>query len=540
MKKSTKIILSVFSITILLLIAIYLAVSLYFNDRFFPGSEINGIDASSKTVEEVEQLIANDVQDYTIVISGKNAEEERIEGALINFEYVSDGAVQDLKDEQHSFFWLQAYFNPTTYTMTAQTTYDPELLKKVMLELDMFQETKFTKPEDAYMKETSSGYEIIPEVEGDQPDEEKAFELLKEAVDKGETSLKLEEHDCYLKPAVTKEDEKLNKETEVMNKYFNQVITYNIGEQEEILNYSTLREWMTFDDDMNVEYDWNKVADWMTELSRKYDTFGKDMEFTTSLGETVTVNHETYGWKIDEATEVEKLLEALKSGESQELTPVYLESARSYNNGDGYDIGDTYVEIDYTNQRMWYYKDGKLLVDTPVVTGNTSKNWGSPEGIFCIYNLEQNAILKGEDYKTPVDFWMPYMEGVGIHDAKWRGQFGGTLYQNEGSHGCINTPWDQAKIIFDSIEIGDPVICYSSANNLGTAPVSVSQPAETRVINEKGEEVTGESQQSESTEDTENIENTENTENTEEDNDDNNEADGNIDTPESMDDVSVD
>ncbi len=111
------------------------------------------------------------------------------------------------------------------------------------------------------------------------------------------------------------------------------------------------------------------------------------MEFTTSLGEVVTVNHETYGWKIDEATEVDELLKILESGESTERTPVYLESARAYG-ADGNDIGDTYVEIDYTNQRMWFYKDGQLLVDTPVVTGNSSKN-GIPRRVFSVSTIRK-------------------------------------------------------------------------------------------------------------------------------------------------------
>lgn len=500
MKKSTKIVLSIFTIVILLVIAIYLGVSVYFNNHFFPGSMINGIDASSKTVEEVERLIATDVQDYTITITQKGDKAERIDGALMSFEYVSDGAVQALKDEQNSFFWIYAYFNPSTYTMTAQTTYDPELLKKAMLDLDCFNEKLVQKPEDAYIEETASGYEIIEAVEGNQLDEEKVFDLLKTAVDSGETQLDLVENDCYIKPAVTAEDEGLNAKIEVLNKYFNQVITYNIGNRQEILDYSTIRDWMTFDDVMNVSYNWNKVADWMTDLSSKYDTYGREMDFRTSLGETVTVVHETYGWKIDEATEVEALLEILKSKESAERDPVYLETAMAYNDGDGNDIGDTYVEIDYTNQRMWFYLNGKLLVDTPVVTGNVSKDWASPEGIYCIYNKEEQAILKGEDYKTPVDYWLPYSGGVGIHDAKWRGQFGGTIYQSSGSHGCVNTPWDKAKLIYENISIGVPVVCYSAPNNLGEGPVSVSQPAETRVINDEGEEVTGQDGQTDAPE----------------------------------------
>ena len=487
MKKNTKIILSIFTIFVLLMIVIYLGVCVYFNNRFFPGSVINGIDASAKTVEEVEKLIANDVQDYTIEIIEKDGKKESIDGALMNFEYVSDGAVQDLKDEQNSFLWLSAYFNPQTYTMTAQTTYDTKLLREAMLKLDAFDEAKVVAPKDAYIKDTSQGFELMPEVEGNQLDEEKAFTLIKEAVDSGKTEVSLVEGECYQKPAATSKNQKLRKKVKKLNKYFNLVVTYNIGDRQEILDYSTIKDWMTMDEELNVTFNWNMVADWMTALSKKYDTFGNDMEFTTSLGEVVTVNHETYGWKIDEATEVDELLKILESGESTERTPVYLESARAYG-ADGNDIGDTYVEIDYTNQRMWFYKDGQLLVDTPVVTGNSSKKWDSPEGIFCIYNKEEEAILKGEDYKTPVDFWLPFSGGVGIHDAKWRPLFGGTLYKNDGSHGCINTPWDQAKIIYENIEVGDPVICYSASENQGKDAVPVSQPAETRVVDDDEED----------------------------------------------------
>ena len=490
MKKSAKVILIIFTIVLLMMIATYMGVSVYFNQRFFPGSVINGIDASSKTVVEVEQLIANKVQDYTIYIKELDEKEEVIGGAEINFEYVPDGTVQQLKDGQNSFYWIYAYFHPSSYSMTAQTAYDVSLLKEAMERLDCFDEKKVIKPADAYIKEKPRGYELIEEVTGDQLNPDKVFTLLKEAVDKGEREIDLVEADCYLKPAITSEDKQLQKKVKLLNKYASQVITYKFGEQQEILDYATTRDWMTIDDHLKVTYNWNKVADWMTWLSNKYDTLGKDMEFTTSLGETVTVKHQNYGWAMDQEQEVDELLEILKSGKSEERTPKYLETGRAYGAGSN-DIGDTYIEIDYTNQRMWFYKDGQVLVDTPIVTGNTGRNWDSPEGIFCVFGRETMAILKGEGYKTPVDFWMPFHEGVGVHDAKWRPQFGGTIYQSNGSHGCINTPWDRAKLIFENIEIGVPVICYRAATNLGQGPVAISQPAETRVINEQGEEVTG-------------------------------------------------
>ena len=160
----------------------------------------------------------------------------------------------------------------------------------------------------------------------------------------------------------------------------------------------------------------------------------------------------------------------LLAGDSAERSPVWLEGA--WTRGDN-DIGDTYVEIDYTNQRMWYYKDGVLLVETPVVTGNVSADTASPEGVFCLVGKEEDAVLVGEDYKTPVEYWMPFYGGVGIHDAdSWRTSYGGDIYLWSGSHGCINTPTAQAAIIFQNIEVGTPIVCYSSGINYGYSQVS--------------------------------------------------------------------
>ncbi len=499
MKKSLKIVGFVFSVVILLMIAIYLGICVYFNHRFFPGSQINGIDASGMKVEEVEEKIAADVRDYTITLKLRDQKEEYIGGGEIEFEYVSDGAVEKLKEEQNSFFWISAYSNPATYTMNTQTTYNETLLRKAMDSLECFDESKVTKPVDAELKETSAGYEIQPEVQGNELDTDRVYEVLKTAVDHGETEIDLEAEECYLKPAVTSQNTKLRKKQKALNKYFHQVITYKIGDYEEVLNYSIIRNWITIKDDLSVDVNWNKVADWMSDLSDKYDTFGKKMTFTTTKGENVKVKHENYGWKIDEAGEVDVLMGILKSGESTERTPLYLETAMAHGEN-GNDIGDTYVEIDYTNQHMWFYKDGALVVDTPIVTGNTSQKMGSPEGVFVLYDKEEKAILRGDDnktgkgYNTPVDFWMPFSGGVGIHDSKWRNTYGGTIYKGSGSHGCINTPWEAAKKIYENISVGVPIICYSSKNELGLGTESISQPVETRVIDKDGKEVTGQTE----------------------------------------------
>jgi lipoprotein-anchoring transpeptidase ErfK/SrfK len=38
--------------------------------------------------------------------------------------------------------------------------------------------------------------------------------------------------------------------------------------------------------------------------------------------------------------------------------------------------------------------------------------------------------------------------------------FGGSIYETNGSHGCVNMPYIVAKSIFDNIDVNTPVICY--------------------------------------------------------------------------------
>ena len=113
-----------------------------------------------------------------------------------------------------------------------------------------------------------------------------------------------------------------------------------------------------------------------------------------------------------------------------------------------------------TQQHLWYYKDGALVADGDVVTGNKALNHSTPVGTYRITYKEKNATLKGEDYESKVTYWMPFNGNIGVHDAIWRDKFGGQIYLTNGSHGCVNAPYALAEKIFNNIEAGIPVICY--------------------------------------------------------------------------------
>lgn len=151
-------------------------------------------------------------------------------------------------------------------------------------------------------------------------------------------------------------------------------------------------------------------------------------------------------------------MEILESGESQVREPVYFQKAASY---DGSDYGNTYAEVNLTAQHMFFYKDGQMVLESDFVSGNQRRNFTTPPGIFGLTYKQRKAVLKGQGYASPVDFWMPFNGGIGFHDATWRGSFGGNIYKTNGSHGCINMPYAKAKELYDLVYTNVPVICYN-------------------------------------------------------------------------------
>ena len=113
---------------------------------------------------------------------------------------------------------------------------------------------------------------------------------------------------------------------------------------------------------------------------------------------------------------------------------------------------------------MWYYKNGKLFVDTDVTTG-APYHGGTPCMSVMIQNQIRNKTLVGPNYRSFVKYWMGLNGGYGIHDASWRKVYGGEEYIHNGSHGCINTPLEKVIEIFENIEVGTPVFIYSLKEN---------------------------------------------------------------------------
>ncbi len=122
--------------------------------------------------------------------------------------------------------------------------------------------------------------------------------------------------------------------------------------------------------------------------------------------------------------------------------------------------GGTYVDVNLTNQQLVYFVNGSASLVSEIVTGNTSKNHGTPVGTYSIYGKATNRTLKGPGYSAFVKYWMPFYGGYGLHDASWRGAFGGNIYKTNGSHGCVNMPRVTAEALFATVNVGTPVVVH--------------------------------------------------------------------------------
>lgn len=444
----------------LALLTTYLGVAVYFNSHFLFRTTINGVQASAKSVKSVERLITEEIDEYQIKIEPRNGEAEAIEGTDIRLKPVFDGMLEVKLREQNHFAWPVALFQDTVIEVETMVDYDKEKLEEHAKKLELMDESQMQKAEDAMISKYSKkdGYTIIPEEEGTVVEEEKFFEVLENAVLNLKDSFSMVDEECYVRPEYTKDSEEMVKLAETMNRYVSASITYDFGDSQQVLDGKTIHKWVSVNEKKHkAKLSQEKIEEYVANLADTYNTAGRSKSLESSYGTTVTVSGGDYGWKIDQEQEAAALKEHIKKGETLSKEPAYSQTAGSRA---GNDYGDTYVEVNLTAQHLYYYKNGSLIVDTDFVSGNDAKGWSTPVGAYGLYYKQTDKTLRGEGYATPVSFWMPFNGGVGFHDANWRRDFGGNYYKRNGSHGCVNMPYNAAKTLYDNIEAGCAVLVY--------------------------------------------------------------------------------
>lgn len=437
----------------------YFAKSGAYRETFMPNTTINGIAVEGMDIDAVKAVVESELDHYELKILDRTGTDETITREDIGLHTEFDGGLEQILEMQEPMMWIKSLWTEVDYRIGTMLVYDEALLKEKICELTIMDSSKTMDPENAYLSDyqfDSNSYEIIAPKEGTVLVEERVQSVIAEAILNLQEEVDLDAAGCYAKPAILADDPELTALAAELNRYVGVTITHRFGEIEEVLDGDTIHQWITVDGN-TVTLDENKVPEYVKMLGRKYNTAYEKRPFLTTYGDVVTIPGGSYGWRMNQAAEVEAILEAIREGAVRTREPQWLQEGASHGE---YDYGDTYVEVNLTGQHLFFYKDGELLVECDFVSGNAAKGWSTPAGIFPLTYKQRNATLRGENYATPVSYWMPFNGNIGLHDADWRATFGGAIYKTNGSHGCVNLPPKAAKIIYEHIAQGDPVVCY--------------------------------------------------------------------------------
>ena len=294
----------------LLLFAAYLITANYFNDRFLFGTVVNGKNVSGKTAEEVEQMIASEVDGYQIKIVPREGGEEYLTGDDVALKTVFDGTLQRQLAKQNVFAWPAALFRTSKVQVETMVDYNQKRLQEAAAKLEVMDKAQMREPLDAAISEylDAEGYKILPEEQGTVVKEKKFLKALGAAILELKDSFSMEEAKCYKKPKYTKKSKELKKQAKAMNKYVGASITYDFGDGQEVLDGSTIHQWIAVDGQRNVSVSEEKIQEYVASLAEKYNTAGRAKSLNSSYGVEVTVSGGDYGWKIDQEQEAAALL----------------------------------------------------------------------------------------------------------------------------------------------------------------------------------------------------------------------------------------
>ena len=464
-KKSKKWIAIVAALVAVILLA-YGGVAIYYQSHFLNNTFINSSNCSNLTAEQVAAIMDQQSQSYSLQILGRDengVQEEigTIAASEIGMYWVdTQGVAQQLLDSQNEILWIEMLWSTQNHDVIQGVSYDEDKLREQLAQMPALQKKNMIAPENAYISEYSEktkNYEIIPETLGTELNMNLVEEVVSTAIMQGDNTVDLVEQGCYENAKVTAEDASLVTACDTMNKWVGAQITYDWNGNQVVVDGDTIHEWIQADD-REPQLNEEAIEKFVAEQAKEYDTYGKKRKFTTVQGIELTLPSGAYGWKTDREEETKELTASIEKGETIDKEPVY--SSKGAQKGSN-DIGNSYVEIDLTNQHLYLFQKGNIVLETDFVSGNMSKpDCVTPPGVFGLTYKTRNAVLRGANYETPVNYWMPFNGNVGMHDATWRSSFGGTIYLTSGSHGCVNLPLNMAAAIYEYMSTGFPIVCY--------------------------------------------------------------------------------
>ena len=382
-------------------------------------------------------------------------------------------ALDRMTDEQFAALPLKDRLDWAKLGLKPAATVSPDLgqldLSTVLADL---QSVKRTAAQDAYIDLVDGVYTVHEEVAGDELNVTAVQEGLQTAAaglavtpsGAQNATFELTSVDCYETPAITTATLRDTPDSLFRTALAELEVKVDFNKDseflphgEETLTSHDLASILDLEADGTITIDEKVLAETISKWATKYNQYDAPFIFDSWVKGVIQIDFVTCNYLIDAQSVMEQIRAQLLTMESGEIDA----DAVCYDtDGKPFSLGDSYVEVDFDNQQMTYIKDGRLVVNTNIVTGALNGHQ-TPTGLYEAHGKEHDVWLKGDDYLVFVKYWVSVVgDLVGLHDASWRSNFGASFYVYGGSHGCVNTPEEAMAWIWNLIEDGTPVIMH--------------------------------------------------------------------------------
>ncbi len=442
--------------------AAYIMLAKYYEGGFSFNTWINGVYCTGRSVEEVNDELKGRYETRSIEVNEPEGKIEYIFPDEINYRIDFTSYLNNIMEKQNPYLWIKNMKDSVKLAdIEPDFSYDEEALCYQIERLSFVKEHKARPVSGVRIKKTERGYELFDD-HFKTLNEDMVYDTVRKAL-YSEDSVVFDDS-FLIDPVYTEEELRLINEYKDVGDFLKTRIILDMGAEQIPIDSAVLSEFLVADGDCNFKrnedgslyIDEEKIVQYMDDLCSMYDTYDKERVFTTIKGEEKVIKNIYYGTLLDHKAECDYLVNAIKTGITETHIPKYIR--QGYVRGLD-DIGNTYIEIDMNEQVLYYFEDGMVSLCCDIVSGSPH-GYLTPQMVCYVYKKARAATLVGPGYSSYVDYWMAIYQAIGLHDASWQRAYGGTRYLTHGSHGCINMKLKDVEYLYNSVEVGIPVICY--------------------------------------------------------------------------------
>ncbi len=458
----------------------------FFGNRgtFLDGTTVNGVDVSGMTAKESKETLQKAVDQYRLVVKFADGK-ETYSAEELGLTLHAGNKLKKLIQEQNGTVGGGSTSTEPELELTEKDLIvcEAEELKQKVDALPELTSRKEAKSENACLKYDAdkAKFTIAAETVGGTI---KAADLLDAIEYKSEMlqpELNTVTYGLYDGKTVrTKNSAEMKKALSAAKAKLDVSITYTYDVEradihaEEDIDKDLVSRWLYVDKDgVTTSINGDRLQDYVEEMHQTYSVKNAGTsQFVTSIGTYVEVNAPAADETLDTDAlykDIKRCVEHCYSGKRKAPYGTTSSGVAGTTN-----LGGTYVEVDLDHQHLYLYVDGKRIAEGDICSGSVANAAATPEGLYTIKSKDHDRYLRGEGYCDWVSCFMPFNGGIGLHDATWRTteDYGGEVYLEEGSHGCINMPVALAQTIDEHVEVGTYVILYGGVPN----PSYTAQP----------------------------------------------------------------